>query len=181
MRFLETGIAGAWLIEPEPHLDDRGRFMRAWCADEFSRHGIDFLPLQGNAVFSKARGTLRGLHFQKAPAIEAKLVRCTRGAVFDLVLDLRVESTTYRKWYAAQLTPENGKMLYVPERCAHGCQALADDTEIYYLASEYYTPGMAFGARYDDPAFAIDWPLPATAVSHQDRTWPLLSGEILQA
>jgi dTDP-4-dehydrorhamnose 3,5-epimerase len=173
MRFLETGIAGAWLIEPTPHCDERGRFLRAWCADEFSAQGIGFNPIQANIVSSIMKGTVRGFHFQRAPALEAKLVRCTKGAVFDVVLDLRPESASYRKWFGIRLTPQDANMLYVPERCAHGCQALEDETEILYMASASYSPSAAFGVRHDDPAFGIRLPLAPTSVSAQDRSWPL--------
>ena len=133
MRFEKSSVPGAWVIDPTPHEDDRGRFMRAWCLREFSDHGIQFTPLQANMGLSLRKGTIRGLHYQVAPALEAKLVRCTAGAVFDVVVDLRPESPTYRAWYGTELTPENGRMLYVPEGCAHGCQALTDNTEIHYI------------------------------------------------
>lgn len=120
------------------------------------------------------KGTARGMHFQVEPALEAKLIRCTKGAMFDVVLDLRPESPTYRKWYGAELTADNGRMLYVPERCGHGYQTLEDDTEMYYLTSQFYTPSAARGARLDDPVFAIQWPLTPTAISDQDRNWPLV-------
>ena len=174
MRFTETDIAGAWVIDPDPHEDERGRFMRAWCAREFSEHGLDFLPVQANFGFSVHKGTVRGMHFQEAPALEAKLVRCTRGSIFDVVLDVRPGSSTYGKWYGVELSAENGRMLYLPEHCAHGYQTLEEGTEIYYMASEVYTPGSARGMRFNDPAFSIRWPLPATMVSEQDRNWPLV-------
>jgi dTDP-4-dehydrorhamnose 3,5-epimerase len=113
------------------------------------------------------------MHFQIAPALEAKLVRCTRGSLFDVVLDLRSESPTYGKWYGTELSAENGRMLFVPERCAHGCQALEDETEVYYMTSAFYTASAVRGVRFDDPAFCIQWPLEATMVSEQDRNWPL--------
>lgn len=174
MRFEPCLVHGAWVIDPTPHQDDRGRFMRAWCLREFNEHGIEFTPVQANMGFSLRRGTIRGLHYQVAPALEAKLVRCTAGAVFDVVVDLRPESPTYRAWYGTELTPENGRMLYVPEGCAHGCQALTDDTEIYYMASAFYSAADARGVRFDDPAFQVRWPLPPTVVSEQDRSWPLV-------
>jgi dTDP-4-dehydrorhamnose 3,5-epimerase len=124
--------------------------------------------------YSVAKGTLRGMHFQKAPALEAKLVRCTRGAMFDVLLDLRPGSSTYGKWYGVELTADNGRMLYVPEQCAHGYQTLQQDTEMHYLTSAFYTPGAATGVRFDDPAFAIQWPLTPTVISQQDRNWPLV-------
>ena len=173
MRFTETSIGGAWVIEPSPHEDERGRFLRAWCAREFAEHNVNFSPVQANMGFSVQRGTIRGMHYQEAPALEAKLVRCTRGAMFDVVLDLRPGSPTYGQWYGVELTPQNGRMLYVPEHCGHGYQTLEDNTEMFYMTSAFYTPGAARGARFDDPAFGIAWPLPASVVSEQDRNWPL--------
>jgi len=175
MRIKDCGVAGARVIEPTPHEDHRGRFMRAWCQREFADHAIDFTPVQANMGFSALKGTIRGLHYQVAPALEAKLVRCTRGEVFDVVVDLRPTSPTYRSWYGTYLNAENGRMLYVPEGCAHGCQATKDDSEIYYMASAFYSPGEARGVRYDDPELKIEWPLLLSAISEQDRNWPLLS------
>jgi dTDP-4-dehydrorhamnose 3,5-epimerase len=174
MRFTETDVVGAWVIDPNPHGDDRGRFLRAWCAREFAEHGLDFLPVQANMGFSARKGTVRGMHFQEAPALEAKLVRCTRGAMFDVVLDLRPNSPSYGKSYGAELTAENCRMLYVPEHCAHGYQTLEDGTEMYYMTSAFYTPSAVRGVRFDDPAFDIRWPLVATVVSEQDRNWPVV-------
>ena len=174
MRFTETGLVGAWVIDPNPHADDRGRFLRAWCAREFAEHGLDFLPVQANMGLSVQKGTVRGMHFQVAPALEAKLARCTRGAIFDVALDLRPESPSYGKWYGAELSAENGRMLYVPEHCAHGYQTLGDNSEMYYMTSAFYTPSAVRGVRFDDPAFGIQWPLVAAVVSEQDRNWPLV-------
>jgi len=174
MRFHETPVAGAWVIDPNPHLDDRGRFMRAWCAREFAERGVPFTPVQANMGFSTRRGTIRGMHYQEAPALEAKLVRCTKGAIFDVLIDLRPESASFRRSFGVELSAENGRMLYVPDRCAHGYQTLEKCTEIYYMASEYFSPGSVRGVRFDDPAFDIRWPLVATAVSEQDRNWPLI-------
>jgi dTDP-4-dehydrorhamnose 3,5-epimerase len=174
MRFTEAKIKGAWVIDPSPHEDDRGRFIRAWCSREFAEHGIGFLPVQANLGYSVRKGTVRGMHFQEAPALEAKLVRCTRGAIFDVVLDLRPESPSYRGWYGTQLSADNAKMLYVPERCAHGYQTLEEETEMYYMTSGFYVPSLVRGVRFDDPAFKIEWPLAAAAVSEQDLKWPLL-------
>jgi len=174
MHFIETDIPGAMAIDPSPHQDDRGRFMRAWCVREFAEHGIAFSPVQANMGFSTRRGTVRGMHFQEAPAVEAKLVRCTRGSIFDVALDLRPESSSYGKWCGAELSAENGRMLYVPEGCAHGYQTIEEDTEMYYMTSEFYTPGAVRGVRFDDPEFSIRWPLPVTVVSEQDRSWPLV-------
>jgi len=120
------------------------------------------------------KGTLRGVHFQVAPALEAKLVRCTRGSIFDVVLDLRPESPSYGKWFGAELSAANGRMMYIPEGCGHGCQSLEENTEIFYMASAFYAPGEARGVRFDDPAFGIQWPVAASIVSEQDRNWPLI-------
>ena len=174
MRFELTPIAGAWVIDPTPHQDSRGRFMRAWCAREFAEQGINFSPVQANMGFSLSKGTLRGMHYQVEPALEAKLVRCTRGSMFDVVLDVRHGSPTYKKWFAVELSAENGRMLYLPEGCAHGYQTLEDNTEMHYMASAVYAPSAARGARFDDPAFQIQWPLPVTAISEQDRNWPFV-------
>lgn len=174
MKFLPVTVAGASLIEPTPHQDARGRFMRAWCARELAEQGIAFVPLQANMGQSAHRGTVRGLHYQVAPALEAKLVRCTRGAVYDVVVDLRSGSATYRSWYGVELSADNGRMLYVPEGCAHGCQALHDASEIYYMTSAYYSPTEVRGLRHDDPAIGIRWPLEVPSLSEQDRNWPLL-------
>lgn len=175
LRFTPTDVVGAVLIEPILREDDRGHFSRAWCIREFAEHGIDFVPVQANTGFSIRKGTLRGLHFQIKPALEAKLVRCTKGAIFDVVVDLRPESSSYRKWYGVELRAENYQMLYVPEGCGHGYQSLEDRTDLYYLTSQYFTPSAARGVRFDDPAFGIRWPLAPTAISEQDRHWPLVS------
>jgi len=178
MNFSECSINGAWVIDPAPHEDSRGRFMRAWCSREFAEHGVEFAPVQANMGLSVRKGTLRGLHYQVAPALEAKLVRCTRGSIFDVVVDLRPTSPTYQSWYGSCLSAANGRMLYVPEGCAHGCQSLEDNTEIYYMASAFYSPEAARGIRYDDPAFAIRWPLPVSSISDQDRAWPLVEKQV---
>lgn len=146
--------------------------MRAWCAGEFAGHGIHFTPVQANMGYSRLRGTIRGMHYQTAPALEAKLVRCTRGSLFDVVADLRPDSSTYLRWHGVILSADNGRMLYVPEGCAHGCQSIEDDTEFYYLTSAAYAPDCATGVRFDDPALRIDWPAPVTLVSDPDRSWP---------
>jgi len=176
MRFTQIEIAGAKVIDPTPHEDDRGRFFRAWCTQEFAEQGINFEPVQANMGFSTRKGTVRGIHYQVAPALEAKLVRCTRGAMFDVVLDVRPDSKTYGKWYGAELTADNARMLYLPEGCAHGYQTLEDCTEMHYMASHIYTPNAARGVRFDDPAFQIHWPLPVSVISEQDRNWPLSGG-----
>jgi dTDP-4-dehydrorhamnose 3,5-epimerase len=179
MQFMGTTVVSAMVIDPSPHSDTRGRFMRAWCVREFAEHGIEFEPVQANLGFSAARGTVRGMHFQVAPASEAKLVRCTRGAIFDVVLDLRPESASFGTWHGVELSSENGRMLYLPPGCAHGYQTLEVGTEMHYMTSAFYTPGAVRGLRFDDPAFGIDWPLAVTEMSEQDRNWPL-SGHSLR-
>jgi dTDP-4-dehydrorhamnose 3,5-epimerase len=173
MHFVDASVVSAMVIDPSPHADTRGRFMRAWCAREFAEHGIEFEPVQANLGFSTERGTVRGMHFQVAPASEAKLVRCTRGAIFDVVLDLRPQSTSYGKWHGVELSSDNGRMLYLPPGCAHGYQTLEPGTEMHYMTSAFYTPTAVRGVRFDDPAFGIDWPLAVTEMSEQDRNWPL--------
>jgi dTDP-4-dehydrorhamnose 3,5-epimerase len=173
MEFKPVDVKDAWVVEPAPHRDARGRFMRAWCEREFADAGIRFAPVQSNMALSRRKGTLRGLHYQAAPALEAKLVRCTRGSVFDLVLDLRRSSPTYLHSYGTTLSADDGRMLLVPEGCAHGCQSLEDDSEILYMASAPFAPNHARGVRHDDPAFGIEWPLPVSMLSDQDRNWPL--------
>jgi dTDP-4-dehydrorhamnose 3,5-epimerase len=174
MKFLPCDVADARVVEPAPHQDARGRFMRTWCQREFAEAGIDFAPLQANMGLSVHAGTIRGLHYQVAPALEAKLVRCTRGSLFDVVVDLRPASPTYRRWYGIELSADNGRMLFVPQGCAHGCQSTIDHSEILYMTSAFYTPGEVRGVRFDDPALGIGWPLPVTVVSEQDRNWPFL-------
>ncbi|MBK6388208.1 MAG: dTDP-4-dehydrorhamnose 3,5-epimerase [Rhodoferax sp.] len=167
-------MSQALVVEPAPHQDARGRFMRAWCSREFAGQGIEFIPLQANMGLSVEKGTIRGLHYQVAPALEAKLVRCTKGEVFDVVVDLRPTSLTYRSWYGTTLSAENGRMLFVPEGCAHGFQSMVDDSEIYYMASAIYAPNEVRGLRFDDPAIGVRWPLRASSMSEQDRNWPYL-------
>jgi dTDP-4-dehydrorhamnose 3,5-epimerase len=174
MHFKETRLQGAWIIDPSPRHDERGRFMRAWCTRELEEQGLHFLPVQANMQFSPRKGTLRGLHLQRAPALEAKLVRCTQGAVFDVALDLRPGSASFGQWCGVELTAENGRMLYVPEQCAHGFQCIEENSEVMYLTSAFYAPESCSGARFDDPAFNIQWPLPVSAISEQDRNWPLM-------
>jgi len=181
VRFTDTNVVGAKVIDPSPHEDNRGRFMRVWCSREFADHGLKFLPVQANMGFSLKKGTLRGMHFQVAPALEAKLVRCTRGAIFDVVLDLRPGSPSYGNWCSAELTAENGRMLYLPEGCAHGYQTLEDASEMHYMTSAFYTPEATRGVRFDDPAFNIEWPLPPTAISEQDRNWALVQNGNIQS
>ena len=174
LRFLPTPISGAVVIDSILRDDDRGHFLRAWCIEEFSEAGINFVPVQANIGFSRLKGTTRGLHFQVSPTPEAKLVRCTRGSVFDVVLDLRENSPTRNQWYGVEISADNYRMLYIPEGCAHGYQTLEDDTDLYYMTSHNFTPSAAKGVRFDDPAFGIEWPQTPKAMSEQDRNWPLI-------
>jgi dTDP-4-dehydrorhamnose 3,5-epimerase len=172
MRFTNTTVEGAWLVDIEPLRDERGFFARTWCQREFAEHGCEEALAQANLAYTAHRGTLRGLHFQLAPHQEAKLVRAIRGAIYVVALDLRHDSATYRRWYAAELSADNRRMLYVPRGCAQGYQTLADDTEVFYQMSAFYEPAAARGVRYDDPGFKIEWPLEVVAISDKDRSWP---------
>jgi dTDP-4-dehydrorhamnose 3,5-epimerase len=172
VRFSKTNVAGAWLIDIEPIVDDRGFFARAWCRHEFEQHGCGEPLVQASMAVSTRRGTLRGLHYQLPPHEEAKLVRATRGAAYVVVLDLRHDSPSYRRWYAAELAAENRRTLYVPPGCAQGYQTLADDSELFYQMSAFYAPEAARGVRYDDPGFDIRWPLDVAVISAKDRSWP---------
>jgi dTDP-4-dehydrorhamnose 3,5-epimerase len=172
MRFHETQLCGAWLIEPEPACDHRGSFARTFCAREFADRGLTTFFVQNSTSRSVARGTLRGMHFQRAPYGEVKVVSCLKGAIFDVIVDLRLDSPSYCRWQGFELTAANRRQLYVPEGFAHGFQTLCDDSEVGYLISAFYAPAAASGVRYDDPAFAIDWPLPVSQISEKDRAWP---------
>ena len=178
MKFTPTKIAGVWLIEMERHEDERGWFARSWCAEEFAARGLNSQLAQCSVSFNKKKGTLRGMHWQAAPHAEAKLVRCTRGAIYDVALDLRTDSPTFRHWFAAELTADNGRALYIPEGCAHGFQTLADDSEVFYQISEGHHPEFSGGARWDDPAFCIRWPLADMSIlSQYDAAIPKLSSK----
>jgi dTDP-4-dehydrorhamnose 3,5-epimerase len=173
MRFWKTELEGVWILEPGRLWDDRGYFSRVFCAQEFGEHGLETRFVQHSVSCSRARGTLRGMHFQRKPHAETKVVSCHRGGIWDVVIDLRKDSTTFGQWRAFQLTAENRRRLYVPSGFAHGFQCLVDDVEVGYLISEFYNPQASAGFRYDDPAFRITWPLaPPAAVSERDRTWP---------
>lgn len=172
MIFTPTALPGAFVLEPERREDHRGFFARVWCHRELEEHGLPSRVVQVNVGFTLRRGGLRGLHFQLAPKQEVKVVRCTMGALYDVIVDLRVDSPTYRQWLGVELTAQSRRMLYVPAGYAHGYQTLTDNTEMYYQTSEDYTPELARGVRYDDPAFGIAWPLPVTSISDADRSWP---------
>jgi len=172
MTFHETSIPGVFEIRLEPLADERGFFARTWCRKEFEVRGLSPGLVQCSISFNKKKGTLRGLHLQAPPFQECKLVRCTQGAIHDVVVDLRPQSPTFKGWVAAVLTAGNRHMMYVPEGCAHGFLTLADDTEVFYQMSEVYDAGSARGVRWDDPAFRIDWPAPVQVISGRDRTYP---------
>jgi dTDP-4-dehydrorhamnose 3,5-epimerase len=158
MKFIETQLKGAFLIEPEPLEDERGFFARTWCRKEFEKHGLDPNWVQCNISYNKRKGTLRGMHYQIAPYAEAKLVRCTMGSIYDVIIDLRPDSKTYRQWFSAELSAENRKMIYIPQGFAHGFQTLLDNTELFYQMSEFYAPEYARAVRWNDPQFKILWP-----------------------
>ena len=174
MIFKATPLGGVWVIEPERLGDDRGFFARTFCREEFRAHGLDPDVVQCNVSWNACRGSVRGLHYQAAPHAEAKLVRCTRGAIWDVAVDLRPGSPTFKRWTAVELTAENHLALYVSEGCAHGFQTLADDTEVFYQMSAPHQPGAERGVRWNDPALAIAWPLEAATLSDRDRALPLL-------
>ena len=170
--FTETPLKGAFLIELEPHPDWRGFFARTFCRREFEERGLNPEIAQCNLSLNLRAGTLRGMHFQKAPACEAKLVRCLRGRIYDVIIDLRPQSPTYRKHFAVELTAESYRALFVPEFFAHGFQSLVDETLVEYQMSEYYDRQRSYGFRYDDSAFGLAWPLAITVISEQDLAWP---------
>lgn len=172
MLFTETELSGAYLIDLDRFEDERGFFARSFCQREFAARGLKIDVVQCNVSFNKAKRTLRGMHFQRSPKAEAKLVRCTRGAIHDVIIDLRPASATYCRWVALELTGENGRALYIPEGFAHGFQTLVDDTEVFYHMFEFYAPEHAGGVRWDDPLFGIDWPLSAPIISAKDRSYP---------
>jgi dTDP-4-dehydrorhamnose 3,5-epimerase len=172
--FTETMLAGAFILDVEEKRDSRGLFARTYCRDEFEAHGLDAELVQGNLSYNSFRATVRGMHFQFPPAAETKVVRCTRGALVDVIVDLRPESPTYLRHITVELTAENRRSLYVPRRFAHGYQSLEDGTEVTYLTGARYAPAFESGLRHDDPALAIAWPLPPIELSEKDRTWPLL-------
>jgi len=170
--FTETSLPGAFVIEPERLDDQRGFFARTWCAREFETQGLDPRLVQCSISFSKRKGTLRGMHYQGPPAAETKLVRCTAGAIVDVIIDLRPDSPTFTRHVAVVLSAENRKAVYVPAGFAHGFQTLSDDTEMFYQMSEFHSPGHARGVRWDDPAFGIRWPHDERIISDRDRTYP---------
>lgn len=173
MIFQETKLKGAFVIDIEKHKDERGYFARSWCRKEFKAHGLNPIVVQANVAFSSNKGTLRGMHYQADPYQEAKLIKCLRGKVFDVIIDLRSNSATYCEWFGMELTAEDHTMLYVPEGFAHGYQALLDNTEVFYLVSQFYTPDSERGVRWNDSVFGIEWPVTDDLViSEKDKNWP---------
>lgn len=172
MKFHETKISGVFEIHLEPQADERGFFARSWCRKEFEDRGLDSNLVQCSISLSTHKGTLRGMHYQAAPFPETKIVRCTQGAIYDVVLDLRPKSATFRDWIAVVLSAENRKMIYVPKGCAHGFLTLQSQSEVFYQMSEFYNAQSARGVRWDDPAFQIAWPEKAEVISERDRTYP---------
>jgi len=172
VKFSPTALVGAYVIDIEPVADERGFFVRSWCREEFARRGLNPDLAQCSISFNKKRGTLRGMHYQAKPHEETKVVRCTRGAIYDVIVDLRPESSTFRKWIAVELSADNRRMLYIPAGLAHGFQSLTDDTEVFYQISAPYHPESARGARWNDPAFGIEWPVAERVISDKDRQYP---------
>lgn len=176
MRFTQTDLAGAWLIEPEPMRDARGYFMRTFCVEEFAAHGLETRFVQHSASFTAAKGALRGMHFQNAPHAEVKVVTCLSGAIYDVIVDLRPDSPTFKQWRGFELSAENQRRLYIPKGFAHGFQTLTGDAEVFYLISEFYAAGAASGVRWNDPVFAIKWPAPPSVMSEKDAAWADFAG-----
>lgn len=173
MKFTETPLVGAYVLEVKRIEDDRGFFGRSWCANELAEHGLNTNLAQANVAFNYKRGTLRGLHRQVAPHEEVKIVRCTRGAIFDAIVDLRPESKSYTKWFGVELTAENHKSLYVPKGFGHGYLTLEDNSEVHYQVSDFYAPAHEAGCRWNDPAFGIEWPdTRGYLISDKDEVWP---------
>jgi dTDP-4-dehydrorhamnose 3,5-epimerase len=172
MTFHKTALIGVFQIHLEPKPDDRGFFARSWCQLEFASQGLNSKLVQCNVSVNPRKGTLRGLHYQAEPHAEAKLVRCTSGSIYDVVVDLRPESPSFKKWVGAVLSAANRHMIYVPEGCAHGFLTLEDETEVFYQMSEFYHAASALGVRWDDSAFQIDWPSAVELISERDRTYP---------
>ena len=173
MVFTETGLSGAVIVDVEQHADERGFFARSWCTQEFADRGLNPSVVQCNVSGNTARGTLRGMHYQVAPHAEVKLVRCTKGAIYDVIIDLRPESPTFKQWIGEELSAENRRMLYVPTEFAHGFQTLVDDTEVFYQVSDFYAPQAADGIRWNDSAFAIVWPATdGVTINQRDQTYP---------
>ncbi len=180
MIFTETALNGAFIIDIEQREDRRGFFARTFCAQEFLAHGLEVTNAQCSIAFNHKKGTIRGMHYQAAPATEAKLVRCTQGAIYDAIVDMRPDSPTYLSHIGVELTADNHKALYVPEMFAHGYQTLTDETEVVYQMNKFYTPGYERGLRYDDPILGIEWLLPVSEISDRDLAWQLLETLVIK-
>jgi dTDP-4-dehydrorhamnose 3,5-epimerase len=172
MQFRATALSDVVIVDPDPHVDERGLFARTFCENEFASAGLPVRFVQSSVSFNRRKGTLRGMHYQVPPNAEGKLVRCTRGAVYDVALDLRPTSSSFMRWVGVELTADNRRALYIPPGYAHGFQALADETELLYLMTEFYAPEAARGVRWNDPAFAIEWPVSETFLSPRDASYP---------
>lgn len=179
MKFTETILKGAFIVDLDEKHDHRGFFARTFCAQEFAEHGLKPTVAQCNLSFNYKQGTLRGMHYQVAPACETKLVRCTQGAIYDVIIDMRPDSPTYLQHIGVELSAENRRALYVPEMFAHGYQALSDGAEVVYQVGEFYTPGYERGLRYNDPVLGIEWPLPVSEISVKDAAWDLLESFVV--
>lgn len=177
MIFKETGLPGAYVVDLEPHADERGFFARAWCQREFEARGLTAQVVQCSISYNKRRGTLRGMHYQAPPHEEVKLVRCTRGCIYDVIIDLRSDSPTYKQHFGIELGEQNRTMLYVPEGFAHGFLTLEDDTEVFYQMSAFYAPESARGVRWNDPAFGIEWPATVQNIKDRDQSYPNFEGQ----
>jgi dTDP-4-dehydrorhamnose 3,5-epimerase len=172
MRFTESALAGAYLIDLEPHVDERGFFARSFCEREFSAHGLPDRFPQCNLSRNRKRGTLRGMHFEAPPSTESKLVRCVSGAIYDAIVDLRPGSRTHMQWCAVELSAENGRALFIPAGFAHGFLTLADDTDVFYHMGDFFRPGSARGARWNEPRFGIAWPKDPSVIAERDANYP---------
>lgn len=181
MIFTETSLKGAYIIEIQRIEDNRGFFGRTFCKNEFEKYGLKTNIVQSNTSFNKKKATLRGMHMQAPPFSEAKLIRCTRGSIYDVIVDMRKDSATFRKWVGLELNADDGRMLYIPEEFAHGFITLEDNTEVSYQMTEFFTPDVSMGYLWNDPAFAIRWPLEPTFISEKDKSYPLLSGLLEKA
>jgi dTDP-4-dehydrorhamnose 3,5-epimerase len=169
--FTPTRIKDVYIVDLDKREDERGFFARGFCKNEFEQHGLNSRVVQANISYNKFKGTLRGMHYQVAPSEETKFIRCTKGAVYDVIIDLRKGSETYKEWLGVELTDQNYRMLYIPENFAHGFQTLKDDSEVMYLVSEFYAPAQERGVRYNDPMFGVSWPLPVSQISTKDTNW----------
>jgi len=177
MKFVPTPLKDAYVVELQPIEDSRGAFSRTFCGKEFEQHGLKPTVAQANVSWNHKKGTLRGMHYQVRPAAETKLVRCTTGGIYDVIIDLRPESPTYLQHFGVELTAQNRKALYVPELFAHGYLTLTDGAEVFYQVGEFYSPGYERGIRYDDPKFGIQWPVPIEVISDKDAKWAPFSAE----